>query len=255
MKNHQKLLIPIGRIKQVLRGKATPFAHPDGKSFVPSAIDKQPIPDSASVRVTRLGLEGDEQGDTKIHGGADKAVHQYALEHYELWRKELDSNSKYSKYSKFCVGGFGENLSSSGMTESNLCFGDRVQIGSVVLELSQTRQPCWKLNVRFSQKDMARRVQSTGRTGWYWRVLQEGSLQAGDEVYLLERPNPDWPLSRVLEVLYHRRLDSPEDHQELEAFARLHPALPPSWQRMVKNRLERQQIENWEARLYGGGSH
>lgn len=228
----------IGLIHCVLRGQAVPCTRPDGSPGGLSAIAKQPV--AGPVWVGPEGLDGDTQGDRRVHGGPDKAVHQYALEHYAAWRAELGARSVLD-----APGAFGENLASTGVTEATLCWGDRVRIGSVLLELAQSRQPCWKLNLRFGQADMARRLQDSGRTGWYWRVLEPGLLQAGDAMRLVARPHPEWPLARVIALLYQRTLDL----DALRGLARLH--LPPSWQRMVQGRLERAQVEDWSARLEG----
>jgi len=113
-----------------------------------------------------------------------------------------------------------------------------------VVEVSQTRQPCWKLNLRFDQPDMARRVQDTGRTGWYFRVISEGVIAPGDRAEPTARPHPDWPLSRVWRLLYRDTLDL----ATLADFAAL-PGLPESWQRTVDARLARHRVEDWGARL------
>lgn len=230
--------VSIGQIHAVLRGRAVPCTRPDGSPGGRSAIAKQPV--AGPVQVGPEGLEGDEQGDRRVHGGPDKAVHQYALEHYAAWRADLGALPVLD-----APGAFGENLASAGVTEATLCWGDRVRIGSVLLEVAQSRQPCWKLNLRFGHKDMARRLQDTGRTGWYWRVLEPGQLQAGDAIHLVERPHPAWTLARVVDLLYHR----PLDRETLQGLARLH--LPPSWQRIVQGRLERGQVEDWARRMQG----
>lgn len=221
-----------------MRGSARPYLRLNGSAGGLSGIDKHPI--TGPVPVGLHGLAGDEQGDLKVHGGPDKAIHHYAHEHYATWRAELGPLPVLAQ-----PGAFGENFSSTGMTEATLCWGDQVRVGSTVLELAQSRQPCWKLNTRFGCADMARRVQTTGRTGWYWRVLRTGSVQAGDGIYLLARPHPDWPLTRVLDLLYHHTLDQ----VALTELAQLN--LPPSWQRLVQGRLERQQVEDWDRRLEG----
>ena len=230
--------VPLGQIHAVLRGQAVPCARPDGSPGGHSAIAKRPV--AGPVRVGAEGLEGDEQGDRRVHGGPDKAVHQYALEHYAAWRADLGALPVLD-----APGAFGENLASTGVTEATLCWGDRVRIGSVLLEVAQSRQPCWKLNLRFGHKDMARRLQDTGRTGWYWRVLEPGHLQAGDAIHLIARPHPEWTLARVVDLLYHRTLD----REALQGLARL--PLPPSWQRIVQGRLERGQVEDWDRRMQG----
>lgn len=232
----------IGQIHALLCGTARPCVRPDGSDAGLSAIAKRP--QTAAVYADTHGLQGDEQGDLRVHGGPDKAIHHYPQEHYGAWRAELGALPVLQS-----PGAFGENLASTGMTESNMCWGDQVRIGSAVLELAQSRQPCWKLNQRFAQPDMALRLQQTGRTGWYWRVLQPGFITAGDTVTLLQRPHPQWPLTRVIDVLYHRNglgLDTAV-LQELASVL----FLPPSWQRIVQRRLQQGHIEDWSARLYG----
>lgn len=225
----------LGQVVAVLRGTAEPFGlRPDTRS----AIAKQAV--AGPVPVDMAGVRGDEQGDPRIHGGPDKAVHQYPLDHYVAWRHELGALSQLAQ-----AGAFGENIASTGMAEADLCWGDRVRMGSVLLEVTQTRQPCWKLNIRFGLPDMALRLQRTGRTGWYYRVVEPGTVQAGDVITLMERPHAAWPLSRVIGVLYHRTLD----RALLRELARLH--LPLSWQKLVARRLEHGTVEDWGPRTQG----
>ena len=224
----------LGQVLAVLRGPAVAFTRPGSRS----AIAKYAV--AGPLAVGALGLEGDEQGDPRVHGGPDKAVHQYAQEHYPAWQSELGALAVLA-----APGAFGENLASSGMTEHDLCLGDQVRVGSVLLEVSQSRQPCWKLSDRFGVPDMARRVQQTGRTGWYYRVLQTGTLQAGDSFTLIERPWPQWSLARVIAVLYHQ----PFDAAVLRDLAAL--PLTPSWRRLVEGRLARGAAEDWAARMEG----
>ena len=224
--------LQLGQVVAVLRGPAVPL---DDRPGTRSAIAKQAV--AGPVPVDAAGVLGDEQGDTRIHGGPDKAVHQYPLDHYAAWRSELGALSLLNH-----AGAFGENIASTGMAEADLCWGDRVRMGRVLLEVTQTRQPCWKLNRRFGVADMARRVQATGRTGWYYRVLEAGTVQAGDAITLVARPYPGWPLSRVIDVLYHRTLDM----ALLGELAQL--PLPPSWQKLVARRLEHGSVEDWSQR-------
>lgn len=218
----------------VLTGRAVPFTRPGSAS----AIAKQPRHDRIEVHAE--GLHGDEQGDRRVHGGPDKAIHHYALDHYPRWRDDLGAHPLLQ-----ASGAFGENLSTLGMTESTVCLGDRYAVGSAVLEVSQGRMPCWKLNDRFGMPDLARRVQDTGRTGWYYRVLQPGALRAGDTLTLLERPHPTWPLARLSTLLFQRVLD----FDELRA-AQVLP-LVPSWRKLVDARLARGEREDWSRRLDG----
>lgn len=224
----------LGYVQTVLTGRALPYTRPGSWS----AIAKQVV--GGPVQVYAEGLAGDEQGDRRVHGGPDKAVHWYASEHYPLWRDELGSRPILD-----APGAFGENLSTRGVTEADICLGDRLRVGSALLEVSQARQPCWKLNDRFVIPDMARRVQQTLRTGWYCRVLEPGSLQAGDAITLIARPHPDWPLRQFMELIYLRPLE-----REMLMQMRDLP-LVPSWRRLIENRLALGEVENWTARIEG----
>ena len=223
-----------GRVHEILAGRAIPF----GGQATLSAIQKHPI--TGEVRIMRHGIECDEQGDRRIHGGVDKAIHCYPFEHYSAWRSEISHVPVLGQ-----VGAFGENLSLSGLVEQTVCLGDIWCIGTTQLVVTQGRQPCWKLNIRFGVTDMARRVQDSLRAGWYMRVEQEGILQAGDPVVLLGRPHPNWPIARLLDLIRDRVTDT----QTLEEVLCL--PLVPSWQHLFQNRLRDGIAEAWGARMDG----
>ncbi|MFH4853000.1 MOSC domain-containing protein [Vibrio diabolicus] len=223
----------IGVVKAVLAGKTVPYAH-----GAQSAINKQVLPERQHA--TELGFTSDEQGDPRFHGGIQKALHIYPSEHYPIWQQELGERTIFQS-----AGGFGENISSEGVTESTICLKDKIRIGSTLLEVSQGRMPCWKLNVRFAQHDMARRLQDTLRTGWYFRVLEEGDIGAGDEIILCERPYPEWPLARIMGAVFTGCLD----REELTKLSEL--PLVESWGKLVERRLETGEVEDWEMRLVG----
>jgi MOSC domain-containing protein YiiM len=140
-------------------------------------------------------LEGDGQADLTVHGGYDKAVFGYAAEHYQLWQREL-------KRIDFTNGAFGENFTSEGMNEDTVCIGDTFQVGTAIVQVSQPRSPCWKLARRWQIRSLPARVVATGRTGWYYRVLQEGYVQANLPMYLVKRGCEQWTISRVNTILY-----------------------------------------------------
>lgn len=199
--------------------------QPLGREGQPSGIHKQAVP--GPLRVTSLGLEGDAQADARHHGGPDKALHHYPRAHYASWGEELPQQSAW-----FVPGGFGENLSTQGLAESDVCLGDIFQLGSAVVQVSQGRKPCWKLNARFGVADMARRVQDTGRTGWYYRVLAEGRVAPGESLTLVERLCPDWPLERLWRVLNQ----APADRPALAELAALE-VLAANWRETARKRL------------------
>jgi MOSC domain-containing protein YiiM len=229
--------LPHVELRHVLAGKSRPFT----RSGSATGIDKVSL--SGAVEVGRLGIVGDEQGDRRIHGGIDKAIHHYPLEHYQTWVELIGEHPRLAQ-----PGAFGENLSTVGLNEHQVCLGDIFRCGGVLLEVSQTRQPCWKLNDRFSVSDMAVRMQTSAMTGWYYRVLQCGTLQAGDPLLLEDRPCPQWPLRKVIALLYERTLDI----DALRQFSRL--SLVPSWRSLVERRLVTGNVENWHDRIHGPSS-
>lgn len=221
------------RLQQLRVGSLAPL----GDSNVQTGIFKTPV-DVALLR--HSGLEGDAHGDTRHHGGAEKALHHYASDHYPWWASQLPDAAK-----GFCrPGAFGENLVTQGMTESTVCIGDTYRIGEALVQVSQARQPCWRLNLRFDTADMSARVQASLKTGWYYRVLEQGLLQTGDSVALIERPHPEWPLSRILTVFYRETLDYPALH----AIAAL-PELATGWRDIAAARITNRAVESWQRRL------
>lgn len=225
------------KVEELRIGTAVPFG-PRGE---PSAIDKQPV--TRALQVTKTGLIGDVQADTRHHGGLEKAIHAYPRDHYPKWMHELPDLAD-----RFSPGAFGENLVLSGVTEADICIGDVFRLGTAEVEVSQGRQPCWKLNTRFGLRDMARRVQDSGRSGWYFRIRVEGTVAAGDELTLTERPNPDWSLARISHALY-------KDTLNLTLLAELAnlSALSTSWRKLAEHRLARKTVEGWSKRLDHSG--
>jgi MOSC domain-containing protein YiiM len=176
-------------ILAVLTGKARPF-----RGNEPSAIAKLPV--AEAVAVDAMGLAGDEQADRTVHGGIDKAIHHYPADHYDWWRGQLGDAPLLD-----APGAFGENISTLGLDEQGVCLGDRFRLGSALIEVSQARQPCWKLDHRFGVKGVMAKVVASRRTGWYYRVLEAGMVQAGDALALVDRPYPDWPLASLFGLL------------------------------------------------------
>ena len=220
-------------LSELLTGQVQPFGPHD----VPSGILKSPA--NRPLWLGLEGFEGDAQGDRRHHGGPDKAVHHYPFEHYDVWRLTIGPCRALD-----AAGAFGENLSTQGLTEADIAIGDVFRLGEAVIEVSQGRQPCWKLNHRFGVADMALWVQRSGRTGWYYRVLQEGLVRPDSALERIERRTPDWPLARLWRVLYVNTLDM----DELSAMSAL-PDLPGSWRRLAERRLSSRKVEDWTKRL------
>ncbi len=150
---------------------------------VTTSIWKSPV--QGRVRVGTLNLKGDEQSDLSVHGGADKAVYAYPVEHYPFWRNELPAI-------EFPFGAFGENLTIEGLLEADVRIGDRYEIGSAEFQVTQPRMPCFKLGIRFGRDDMIRRFLRSGRSGFYLAVLREGEVESGDAIKFTGR-DPDAP--------------------------------------------------------------
>ena len=234
-----KAMLPMGEwppsiAVRLLIGRAIPFG-PNGE---PSAIGKQCV--SVPLHLSVSGFVGDEQGDSLHHGGPDKALHHYPGEHYAFWRRELP----HVAADRFSTGAFGENLTTIGLTEQNVCVGDVFRLGAALIQVSQARQPCWKLNIRFGVPDMARRVQERARTGWYYRVLESGEALPESEIRLIDRPHRDWPLARLLHHLYVDPLNT----AALKDIAAL-SVLSESWRRLAAQRLVSGSIEDGSRRM------
>lgn len=183
-----------GRVLSVQVGMPARLAANGDMWF--TGIFKSPV--TGPVLLNRHNLAGDAQADLRVHGGLHKAVMTYSAEHYPRWRKELGLSE-----AQFPFGAFGENLTISGLDEETVCIGDVHQIGTAVLQVSQPRSPCWKLARKWNMPDLPKRLVANKRSGWYYRVLQEGVLQSGDDVLLLEQAHPQWPVRRVTDIAYN----------------------------------------------------
>ncbi len=188
-----------------------------------SAFVKQTVDGPITLDIGNLA--GDRQADLDVHGGRDKAVNVYPSEHYVQWIAE-------GAIPEFVAGSFGENFSVRGLLESELCIGDRFRVGSATVEISQPRQPCWKLAHFLQRADMVKRVIASGRTGWYFRVLETGTVRAGDPIALLERPFPRWTLAEANRLMHFEPNDTPAVVELANC-----PALSHSWVDSFNRRL------------------
>ncbi len=143
---------------------------------VETAIFKTPVTGKVSLR--KLNLDGDKQADLMVHGGIDKALYSYSSEHYSWWKEQLPDV-------EFSHGKFGENLTTEGLLEQDVCIGDEFQVGTGVVKVSQPRLPCFKLGMKFARPDVIKMFQQSGRSGIYFSVLEEGEISAGDSIKFL----------------------------------------------------------------------
>ncbi len=202
-----------------------------------SGFIKRPVDEA--VWLSKNGLDGDGQGDSVHHGGPEKAVCAYPLYYYPSWSKTLARDMKPSA--------FGENFTLAGCTEESICIGDQFRIGEeVVVEVSQPRSPCWKLAQIYGVKDLAWQLQVTGFTGWYFRVVSEGLVRAGDPMLQTARPFERWTVSRVNQIVYDR---DPNFH-DLSDLSECR-ALSQGWRDKLRKRVERKLSPDEQARLRG----
>lgn len=214
----------------VMAGKVREFPATEESSHfgLPwrSAFVKEELP--GKVHVGRLGLEGDEVANPKVHGGPEQSVLAYPYEHYQSWRSELGVKT-------MGPGGFGENLSIDGLDEVSVCIGDSYKIGSVLLQVSLPRLPCASIDRRWRRKGLMKQVGDLSRTGWYFRVLQEGKLATSDPVVRTARPLPDWTVKRVLQL----RLQNSEESLDQAAQLAQCELLAPHWREHFAQRVNR----------------
>ena len=207
--------LPDWRVDAVLTGRIAVFAD-DGST---SAIAKHPV--DGRRRVTRVGIDGDEQADLSVHGGVDKAIHHYPFDHYPAWRDGLGHKPLLSG-----PGAFGENISTLGLTEATVCLGDRFWLGTALVEIAQGRQPCWKQGHFLQSKSVVAEMVRSGRTGWYYRLIEEGEVTSGDRLKLTARPFPQWPIARVFALVIAGRHGG--DAAALNELANM-PVLASGW--------------------------
>ena len=213
------------RLESVQVGAVRTYGTPGAQSPLErpwtSAIRKEPV--SGQVWAGREGLSGDQQYDRRGHGGPERALLMYSADHYPRWREEWGRKD-------VGPGGFGENLTVSGINEDIACIGDVYRIGEVRVEVSSPRSPCNNLSRRHQIPDLVKIIVQNHRSGWYLRVLQEGWVEAGMELKLADRPYPQWPIRRAAHVRRHHA-DLPKEARLLAAC----PALQSEWREKLRS--------------------
>ena len=182
---------------------------------------------SGARRAAGVNIDGDRQSDLSVHGGQYKAVYAYPSEHYPVWRRELSEDD-------LSFGGFGENLTTEGLTERDVCIGDRFRIGTAEFTVTQPRQPCFKLGIRRNRLDIIRLFHKSGRTGFYFSIVREGDVQEGDAIEVVARDEQRLSIAAMFQLMYSDKPDV-----DLLEVAAAHPALSPSWRDDFSERLEK----------------
>lgn len=210
------------RIDAIYVGGIRPLP-PEGH---PSGIFKQAV--AGPVLLGPEGLAGDAQADRRVHGGPYKALHHYAAENYARLAVAFSG-----KAALFVPGSFGENVSTTGWDEDTVCVGDVFRIGPAIVQVSQPRQPCWKLNHKFGEDELMRHVAEHCVAGWYYRVLEGGPIAAGDAFGLVER-NPEPVALRRLWFAHRAHRPDPDELAMLRGTA----GLSPNWVQKLDERIE-----------------
>jgi MOSC domain-containing protein YiiM len=190
---------------------------------ITTSIFKQQV--AGRVRVGALNIEGDAQADLRVHGGVKKAVYAYPSEHYAFWRGELPGV-------ELPWGAFGENLTTAGMDEAEVCVGDTLRVGTALVRVTQPRLPCYKLAAKFQNDEIIARFLHSGRSGFYLEVLEEGEAGAGDEVTLVEAAAQRVSIAELVALYTERKNDV-----ALLRRAAAAPALPEGWKTKFAERL------------------
>ena len=190
-----------------------------------TGIYKAPI--TGPMQLAFDGLVGDVQADRRVHGGPEKALHQYAVDNYRRLGERLPAIA-----GQLLVGSIGENLSAAGFDEQTVFIGDIYRLGQARIQVSQPRSPCWKINHRYGHDGVARLIAETGLTGWYYRVLDCATISSGEELELIERPPGAVSLAELWQVWREHR----PDPATLERFCAA-PGLTASWQKKLRHRL------------------
>lgn len=193
-----------------------------------TGIYKQAVEGRVALR--KLNLDGDRQADLSVHGGVDKAVYCYPIEHYAYWKRELSER-------ELPMGMFGENFTTDGMSENSVHLGDHFSVGTAEVVVTQPRLPCYKLGIRFQADDMVKRFLVSGRTGFYLAVVREGEVGAGDEIKVI-RPHPNAvPVSEITRLYIAKRY-ADEDVMSVRRALQV-DALPESWKAYFRERLQK----------------
>ncbi|AJJ20439.1 6-N-hydroxylaminopurine resistance protein [Yersinia intermedia] len=218
---------------QIYIGKIEPY---NGSS--PSAIGKRQV--QGGIMLTALGLEGDEQAETRFHGGPDRALCHYPREHYSHWIERFPAQEDI-----FVAPAYGENISTLGMTEQNVYMGDIYRWGGAIIQVTQPRSPCYKLNFHFSIEEMSALMQQTGYCGWLYRVISTGIVSEGHALELLARTS-DISVAEAITIAWHMPFDE-EQYRRLLSVS----GLSASWSKTMLTRLSQGKIEDFNRRLLG----
>jgi MOSC domain-containing protein YiiM len=194
--------------------------------LITTGIFKEPV--NTPVMMRTLNLDGDGQADLTVHGGASKAVYAYPSEHYDYWRTELPGID-------LPWGMFGENFTTEGLLEEAVYIGDKFRIGEAEVMVTEPRMPCYKLGIKFGRADIIKRFLASRRTGFYFAVVREGMVGAGDAVELIGREQHEISVADITRLYAFEKNDLKSLRQAIEV-----EALPDNWKGYFQHQLDKQ---------------
>lgn len=201
--------------------------RPIGPKHAPSGIDKRPV---ERVEVNHLGIVGDVQVDKRYHGGPERALHQYSLRGYETIIKRHPLMHRTA-----VMGSIGENLATADMHDKNVNIGDIYRVGDVTVQVTSPRIPCWKIEEKLNQKGLVELIKNQQITGWYYRVLENGTITLGDSITLVERPNANLSVASFVQQHFDKNTSADPLHQMSNAIG-----LDSEWQQKLLRRIDNQ---------------
>lgn len=226
-------------VHQLFLGKVKTLGTPDAVDPMDREWTTGIFKNQTSKRIwlSETGLRGDEVGDKKNHGGAEKALFAYPIVHYTYWQEVAELDIHY--------GGMGENMTVLEMDEFSVFVGDVYQFGEAIIQVSQPRNPCWRPARRYRRKELALEIQNTGKTGWYYRVIKPGYVYGQVDLELIDRPHPQWSIAACNEVMHFDKMNlrRTDDLSRCEG-------LSENWRQSLKKRLRRRE-SSIDKRVYG----
>lgn len=209
-------------------GKVKEYGKKDFKNTLEkpwqSAMKKEKV--HGVINASLLGFEGDMVSDTKSHGGVEKAIFANSMQNYKIWKEFL-------KNDEMSYGDMGENITIDGLDENSVCIGDIHKIGDLVLQVSQPRKPCFKLSKFFNNTNFTNEIFKTGRTGWYYRVISEGSCKCDDELEIIKKDETNMSIMEINKLFYAPK----ENMHLLEKFKNL-KTITKGWSESIQKRID-----------------
>lgn len=211
MENHKVIGLFVGTPKEL------------GPKSQVTAISKESV--TESLIINKESLEGDQVANLKYHGGPDRVIHHYSLEQYEYLKSVFPEKAQL-----FVPGSYGENLTTEKLTEADLCIGDIFTLGSAKVQLTEGRKPCSTIDLKYGFKGVLKEIVSSGRYGWFYKILEEGEVRVGEQLEFVERPYPNLNLKKIIFEMFQSKDRDMDFLKEVYVC----PALSERWKERIE---------------------